>query len=318
MQAELFAQIDDLFPEQTVPRLQLVPTSGNDSSGNVLAAIPAKLNVVGSDGPTDQVLTTTNVALVTGWTAIVAGVIAAGIILRSSICFGERRERFASAVTHELRTPLTTFQLYTEMLADGIIRDDAKRQSYLKTLKQESSRLSGLVENVLAYARVEQGRTMTRQETIRVDELRQRLEQELERRFRRADLRWSQEWRGDPTENVVVDVEAVTQILLNLVDNACKYAHEGEQSSVRLRVSIDDRELSFVLADNGPGIDKDSQRRIFAPFDRANHNNHSKPGVGLGLAFSRQLARQMNGSLKLLAGPDRGACFALRLPRVRL
>ena len=78
--------------------------------------------------------------------------------LRASIAFGERRSRFASAVTHELRTPLTTFRMYSEMLADDMVPDEGQRRVYLATLKEESGRLATLVENVLTYARLEEGR----------------------------------------------------------------------------------------------------------------------------------------------------------------
>src|SRR5690606_2621240 len=93
-------------------------------------------------------------ALVITWIAVLAAVVAGGLILRASMRLAERRGRFVSAVTHELRTPLTTFRRYSDMLAEGAIPDEGRRQEYLRTLQAESQRLGTIVENVLEYARL--------------------------------------------------------------------------------------------------------------------------------------------------------------------
>ena len=100
------------------------------------------------------------------WGAVLLAALAAGLTLRSVIDFGARRSRFASAVTHELRTPLTTFRMYSEMLAEGMVSDPARQIEYHRTLRDESARLAGLVENVLAYAQVEEGRAARRLGTL--------------------------------------------------------------------------------------------------------------------------------------------------------
>src|SRR5690606_23556726 len=94
--------------------------------------------------------------------AVLVAVGAIGLVLRASMDLSDRRGRFVSAVTHELRTPLTTFCLYTEMLADGVVAREEARREYLSTLKDESRRLARIVENVLAYARLGEGRPKTR------------------------------------------------------------------------------------------------------------------------------------------------------------
>ena len=99
--------------------------------------------------------------------------LAVGFSLRATILYAERRGRFASTVTHELRTPLTTFRMYSEMLAKGMVPEE-KRAEYTSVLERESVRLSRLVENVLAYARIEEGHAGVERESLPVDVLLER------------------------------------------------------------------------------------------------------------------------------------------------
>jgi signal transduction histidine kinase len=112
------------------------------------------------------------------------------------------------------------------------------------------------------------------------------------------------------------DGTAVEQILFNLADNAAKYV-TGEERRARLRARADADMFFFEFSDNGPGIAPSALKRLFQPFNRSSEDAAGKkPGVGLGLAFSRQLARSLGGDLKLLhSGPD-GCAFSLSLPRV--
>ena len=106
---------------------------------------------------------------------MILAISAVGFTLRSTMALGERRARFASAVTHELRTPLTTFRMYSEMLADDMVKDPAQRATYLSTLRSEADRLSRLVENVLCFARLEDGRYRGRRERVAVSDLLERV-----------------------------------------------------------------------------------------------------------------------------------------------
>src|ERR1043165_39773 len=104
--------------------------------------------------------------LMAAWACIELTIVATAVTLRGIVSLSERRGAFVSAVTHELRTPLTTFKMYSEMLASDMVRDAQKRRQYLETLCSEANRLSHLVENVLAYARLERGSARGRVETV--------------------------------------------------------------------------------------------------------------------------------------------------------
>ena len=137
----------------------------------------------------------------------------------------ERRAAFVSAVTHELRTPLTTFRLYAEMLAEGMVPDSQRRQEYLLSLRREADRLAHLVENVLSYARLERGRRGAAVGPIALAELVDRAEQRLAAHAEQAGMTLVVEGREEAAGAVVLaNPSAVEQVLLNLVDNACKYA----------------------------------------------------------------------------------------------
>jgi signal transduction histidine kinase len=116
---------------------------------------------------------------------------------------------------------------------------------------------------------------------------------------------------------VSVDASAVEQILFNLVDNACKYAGNSDEGPVEVRARRDGSEAVLAVRDHGPGIPKAEARQIFRPFHKsAEDAANSSPGVGLGLALSRRLARSMGGELRLKQTGGNGACFELRLPIV--
>jgi hypothetical protein len=151
----LLSGIGDLLPEA---RLVPAPPGLAEPQSRMLSALPVRL--VPGDLPeaTAAGWSPIRLSLLLAWgSALLAGA-AVFVLLRGAVALSERRADFVSAVTHELRTPLTTFRLYTEMLAEGMVPDEKTRSSYLQTLRAEADRLGNLVENVLAYARLERGR----------------------------------------------------------------------------------------------------------------------------------------------------------------
>jgi len=312
LEADLLEQVSDLFPDASLAPVAEERTA-DDATGRVLATVPVALDVppaplpVSVEGPTRQALWLT-------WGAILCALAVAGVTLRESIAYGDRRSRFASAVTHELRTPLTTFRLYAEMLAEGMVDDPDTRQEYLRTLHAESERLTSVVENVLAYSRLEQGRALGRVERVAIGDLLERLQPRLVRRAEDARMELTVDLRGPGTDTVTADVEAIGQILLNLVDNACKYGVSTEAPRIDITIDAPPGRMRFAVRDHGPGIDPAHRGSIFASFERAGRDQGSIPGVGLGLALSRGLARELGGDVTLDSTEAPGARFVLDLP----
>jgi signal transduction histidine kinase len=258
-------------------------------------------------------MTAGRAALGLAWLAVIGAMVAVGATLRTSIDLGERRRRFVSAVTHELRTPLTTFQLYSEMLADGVVRTDEQRQVYLVTLKEESRRLSAMVANVLSHAGLEERRGPRHVESVSLESLIGRVRPPLERIAASAGMTLDVNTAG--ARSLTVDPDAIGQILANLVDNAAKYARGATPATIELHALERDGSLVMTVRDHGPGVPREQAKAIFAPFERGSRDSADPiPGVGLGLALSRGLARDMGGDLTLDAATGRGASFRLIVP----
>ncbi|MHC4273091.1 MAG: sensor histidine kinase [Planctomycetota bacterium] len=314
LRAALLEQIIDLFADA-----RLVPVIGApddvEESGTMLATIPVSLEVPVPVPAAAGALSPARLTLTLTWLAVLATLVAVAVTLRASVAFGEKRSRFASAVTHELRTPLTTFRMYSEMLAEGMVEDAEKRQVYLETLRDESGRLSSVVENVLAYARLEEGRAPARPTATTVGEMLEAAVGHLRQRAEAAGMSLSVENEAPGATALDTDVEVVGQILGNLVDNACKYAAGSDDRTLHLVGRVEDGALALCLRDHGPGVGPQHAKAIFNPFDRgASSQGDATPGVGLGLALARGLARDLGGDLVLESSSPEGACFKLTLP----
>jgi signal transduction histidine kinase len=301
----------ELLPNADFRPAPLDPSRIEAAHVQRLAALP--IEVLPGDVPVNAPggLSPLRATLYVAWAcmALVAGSLA--FVLRRTLALSARREEFVSAVTHELRTPLTTFRMYTEMLQSGRVKDEAARSDYYNTLHNEALRLGHLVENVLAYARLERGRRQDRIEQISLSRLMERATERLAQRTVQAGVEL------DVSPSAAIEVEAdpgaVEQILFNLVDNACKYAPGS-----RLAISSDvaDTEVHIRVRDHGPGISRADAAKLFQPFRKsAQQAANSAPGVGLGLALSRRLARAMGGELALESGVRDGCSFLLTLPR---
>jgi signal transduction histidine kinase len=250
-----------------------------------------------------------------GWGAMILATLAAAALLRGVMALSERRAAFVSSVTHELRTPLTTFRLYAEMLARGMVPDAARRQEYYATLQREAERLTLLVENVLAYARLERGRKPQAYERITVDQLFDRIGPRLRQRAEQAEMECVIKVPAAAAiHDFTTDLNVVEQILFNLVDNAAKYARGSSDRRIHVAVNHNSEWLVFTVHDHGPGIEPRWWLNRTPAFAKsAQQSAESAPGVGLGLALCRRLARQLGGQLEIENSAG-GARISLRLP----
>jgi anti-sigma regulatory factor (Ser/Thr protein kinase) len=223
-----------------------------------------------------------------------------------------QKTSFVSNVSHELKTPLTTIRMYAEMLGEGKIDETPKQQKYLQTIVRESQRLTRLVNNVLDFSRLEQGRKEFSRDEV---DLRALLHQLLDGqlvRIEEAGLHLTRKIADQPLV-ITSDRDAIEQIVLNLVDNAIKYAAVGKQLLVELDQT--DQMLVVRIADQGPGIPDVHRRQIFEKFHRVDASLTTRQqGSGLGLSIARQLAERLGGTLTFCPGEMGGSCFELTLP----
>jgi len=319
----LLENIEDILPEAD---LEPVPEASAEEEPHMLAALPVRLLPgtrpaevlmqatpnAGREGALSPIFMTLAIA----WTCVLLAAVAVAALVAGVIRLSERRASFVTAVTHELRTPLTTFQMYAEMLSEGMVSDEKQQKHYLGTLRLEALRLAHLVENVLSYARLERGRGHSRLQTVTLERLVEPIAKRLTDRARQAGMELVVENDGQAARaKVRANASASEQILLNLVDNACKYARGAADKRIHLAFRHNGSTAEVRLRDHGPGVSPSARRRLFRSFSKSAHEAaRTPPGVGLGLALSRRLARDMGGDLRLDEAIGDGACFVLTLP----
>jgi signal transduction histidine kinase len=314
LRTTLLEEARGLFADAQLERV--LPNSSDVlPSGRYLANVPVALVAAAAQPPAAHGFTPARTTLGLAWLLTIVATVAVGITLHKSVELSERRRRFVSAVTHELRTPLTTFKMYSEMLAGGFVPEEDRRQRYLETLKDESERLSAMVENVLTHARLEQHRAPPPKKRMTLETLLAQVTPPLTRQAEVSGLTLEMECASPGSCPVDVDTQSIGQVLRNLVDNACKYGRNGEDSSVHVHACVDNGTLTVKVRDHGPGIPKTGAKSIFTPFDRGGRDAADPlPGIGLGLSIARGLARDMGGDISLESPPSGGACFCLSVP----
>src|SRR5690606_1288666 len=253
------------------------------------------------------------------WTSVVlAAVLVAGFLLIYRFAVGQIRltrqqQDFVSAVSHELKTPLTSIRMYGEMLKAGWV-DEAKRATYYDYIHGESERLSRLIENVLQLARLTRNTQRFDLKRVGVEELLDVVRSKAATQVERAGF--TLELRNDAGDAAVtVDADCFTQIAINLVDNAQKFASGAERKEVVIACRRESGgTILFTVRDFGPGIAKSQMRRIFELFYRpADGLTRETAGTGIGLALVKQLATAMGGRVDV-RNCEPGAEFRLSFP----
>jgi len=315
LEREVLAGVKDILPGADI-----VPVAEAKAAApsRLLVSIPAAILPGVFSDPGTAPRSPVRFSLLMAWCCILAASLAVGTLLFGVAALSERRGAFVSAVTHELRTPLTTFRMYTEMLSKGMVADPSARDTYLQTLSREADRLGHLVDNVLAYARLERRGSGEPASAAPLGDILERARGRLAERAEQSDMilefAESEDARGAPVQADPVSVE---QVLLNLVDNACKYAGAASDRRIHLVASTGGGKARIEVTDHGPGIPRGRMRGLFRPFSKsAAEAARSSPGVGLGLALSRRIARKLGGDLRH-EGSGKGASFVLELPLAR-
>jgi two-component system phosphate regulon sensor histidine kinase PhoR len=243
---------------------------------------------------------------------LIAGVAFLTYAARNEQRLNRLKSEFIATVSHELKTPLSLIRMFGEMLSTERVSSDAKRRQYLEIIVRESERLTGLIENVLDFAKLERGKPAYEFKranlgdviTRGVDMFRVRLDRERPRIV--ADV-------AGTIPDADLDERALQLLLFNLLDNAVKYA--GESETITVRVRADGRTLRLEVQDEGPGIDEDDRKRVFERFYRGKRaGNGGARGSGIGLALVKSIAQAHGGDAEARNAAERGAIFVVTLP----
>jgi len=259
-------------------------------------------------------------ATVLGWTAATLVLVLCGGFLalerlgRKQIALTRQQQDFVSAVSHELKTPLTSIRMYAEMLREGWA-DEARKGTYYAFICEESERLTRLIENVLQLARLTRNELGVDLKPTTVGELTETLRPKIASLTQRAGFALDLDCAECADLTIRVDGDFLAQVLINLVDNAVKFARGAERKEVRITCRVPEpAQVQLSVRDYGPGIPRDQMKKIFKLFYRAgNELTRETVGTGIGLALVRELTLTMGGRVDLVNARP-GAEFRLAFP----
>ncbi len=221
------------------------------------------------------------------------------------------RVSFVNQVSHELKTPLTNIRMYAELLERDLAAagpHDTAHRKHLGIIVDESQRLSRLIGNVLTFAQSQRQQLSVRPRPAVVDDIITAVVTHFSPTLNRCGIDVTVD--AGAGHLVEVDVDAVEQILGNLINNVEKYASAGER--LEICSCQDGATTTIVVCDHGPGIPGHHRDRIFDPFHRVSDRISDAPGTGIGLPIARELARLHGGDVCLTAS-ETGARFEVTL-----
>lgn len=232
--------------------------------------------------------------------------------LTEQVRLSKKKDDFISAVSHELRTPLTSIRMYSEMLEKDWVPTEEKRKEYYSGMRQETERLSRLIENVLDFSRIARGKKHFQYVMGDLNDILDQAVRLMEPCVKKAGFDLATQYA--PIEPFAFDRDAVTQVVINLLDNACKYAHPATDNRITLRTTKQDGFILIEVEDHGPGIPRREHARIFDAFYRcADESTRQTTGTGLGLALVKRFAEAHRGFVLLAAATPSGCIFRVGL-----
>lgn len=235
------------------------------------------------------------------------------------------RRDFVANVSHELKTPLALVRMFAEMLQSGRVGSDAKRQEYLDIIVRESERLSALIENVLDFARLERGRGSYEFTEGDVGDAVNRASNVLRYRAEREGVRLVIDVAPD-LPRARIDERAIQLAVINLVDNALKYAPDSKEIVVRATRDVAEGTVRVDVVDQGPGVPAEDRVRIFERFVRlpgatagqgTGKGAGATPvrGSGIGLALVKHIAESHGGRAWVESDETKGgSTFSFSIP----
>jgi signal transduction histidine kinase len=243
---------------------------------------------------------------------IFAGVLISLRNIGREIELAKLKNDFVANVTHELKTPLTSIRMFSEMLKLGRVPSDVKRQEYYNLIAAESERLTRLINNILDFARIEEGRKEYKMEAMDAASV---VSKAVES-FRPFAEGKGFEIRFDAAKDlppVRADADAVAQAVINLLSNAQKYS--GDSRIIEVNVFSYEDGVAVRVTDHGIGISREEQAKLFEKFYRVgDHLSSEVAGTGLGLTLVDRIVKAHGGDVGVQSAPGEGSAFTIYLP----
>jgi len=225
----------------------------------------------------------------------------------------ERRSQFVSSVTHELKTPLTNIRMYIEMLEQGIASSPEREQDYFRILGSESSRLSRLINNVLEYSKLEKKNRQIELSEGTFDDVISEVNTIMSEKLRQEGFVLYVE--NTASISFMYDREVMIQVLINLIENSMKFGKNNSEKNILLLLAPEGGNMKISLSDTGPGIPKNSLKKVFDDFFRVdNELTRTTGGTGIGLALVDKFVRAMGGRVAAINNDGLGCTISIYLP----
>jgi two-component system phosphate regulon sensor histidine kinase PhoR len=226
----------------------------------------------------------------------------------------QMKNDFVSAVCHELKTPLASITAYSEMLCDGEANDEQTRKEFYSVIQSQAERLNRLIEESLNTSRIESGLTKVDKRPVSLTVL---IEEQLQMMKSRAEEKKIEITRGKPIvfDQVYVDRDMISQVIVNLLSNAVKYTPSG--GSVKIETEVDEAAglVRVNITDTGVGIPENEIEHVFDKFYRVSANKGQAKGTGLGLSLVKQIIEKVhNGRVFVTSKPGEGSTFGFEVP----
>ena len=252
------------------------------------------------------------------WTGVLAvaailalGLLAAGL-LRRQMAVTQLKNDLVANVTHELKTPLSSIRLLVDTLLNSPALEEKTAREYLQLIARENLRLSHLIDNFLAFSRIERNKYAFDFQKVPSNQIVDSAAAAVRERFNVPGCQFTVQAPPD-LPPVVADAGALVTALLNLLDNAYKYS--GEAKSILLTAAARNRSVAFAVQDNGIGLAPAECGRIFRRFYQVDRRlSRTGSGCGLGLSIVKFIVAAHHGEVRVESQPERGSTFIITLP----
>ena len=233
--------------------------------------------------------------------------------LRQQMKLAQLKSEFVSNVSHEIRTPLAIINMYSETLEMDRIKDEARKKDYYRIINTEANRLSGIVNKILNFSKIESGKRDYKFVETDINSVINQVVDQYQHHFKRKEFICNLKL-ADDLPKLMIDSEAITDALINLIDNAIKYSTDNKQFDVISGLS--NRVVIVEVVDYGIGIEDKYQKLVFDKFYRVTVGNlaHKAKGSGIGLSIVNHIMKAHNGSVTLISKPNVGSRFILNFP----
>jgi two-component system phosphate regulon sensor histidine kinase PhoR len=226
----------------------------------------------------------------------------------------QMKNDFVGHVSHELKTPLASITAYSEMLVDGEAGDEETRKEFYSVIQKQAKRLNRLIEDILNTSRIESGLMKINKEPISLTILIEEQLQMIKSYAEEKDIKVTGQ-KPIVFDQVEVDRDMISQVVVNLLSNAVKYTPAG--GSVKVETNVDDAAslVRVTITDTGVGIPADEIEHVFDKFYRVGANNKQAKGTGLGLNLVKQIVEKLHdGRVYVTSEVGVGSTFGFELP----